>query len=136
MNITINQAQGNVPVTIIALEGDLDGSNFQDVIAKAKEVYNEGARYLLIDMTNVRFMSSAGLVALHSIALLLRGDTPPDPEAGWNALHAVSHDKDTGIQRHIKLLSPQQRVELVLEKTGLKTYFEIHNALDTAVASF
>jgi len=136
MNISVTQAQGTVPVTVLSLDGDLDGANYQEVIAAAKDVYAAGARAIVIDMTNLRFMSSAGLVALHSIVLLLRGETPPDPEEGWSAFHAISHDRDSGLQRHVKLLNPQPRVDLVLDRTGMKAFFEIHNSLEGAIASF
>ncbi len=38
MQMTIESVQGKVPVTILALRGDLDASNFESVIAKAKEI--------------------------------------------------------------------------------------------------
>ena len=38
-----------------------------------------GTRQLVIDLSNVSFLSSSGLVALHSAALVMRGDEPPSP---------------------------------------------------------
>ncbi len=136
MNITVEQAQGRVPVTILGIHGDLDGSNYMDVIAKAKEVYQAGARYLLVDMRDIPYMGSSGLVALHSIASLLRGETPPDPESGWSAFHAIARDRDTGAQPYVKLLGPRPKVERTLDITGMKAFFEIYTDLETAVASF
>ena len=81
-------------------------------------------------------MSSSGLVALHSIALLMRGEDTPDPEHGWEAFRTLDRDRDGGVQRHVKLLNPQPQVDRSLEITGLKGFFEIHTDLDTAVASF
>ncbi len=136
MTITIDRAQGKVPVTILGIQGDLDASNYLDVIAKAKGVYDAGARHILIDMSAMPFMASSGLVALHSIALLLRGEEPPDPEYGWAAFRALDRVRDIGLQRHVKLLSPQPKVDQLLEMTGLKGFFEIHTDLETAIASF
>jgi anti-anti-sigma regulatory factor len=136
MDITVDQAQGKVPVTILALHGDLDASNYQDVIAKAREAYAAGARRLIIDMRDTLYMGSSGLVALHGIALLMRGEQPPDPDSGWNAFHAMSHDKGEGPQANVKLVGVQPRVERTLEMTGLKSFFEIHSDLEAAVASF
>ena len=136
MNLTIDQAQGRVPVTILGIHGDLDGSNYQTLIEKAKELYNAGARYLLLDMSNMAFMSSAGLVALHSIAKLLGGEQPPDPESGWEAFHAISRDQSAGAQRNVKLLNPQLKVDRTLDMTGMKSFFEIHSDRETAIASF
>lgn len=136
MDIGVSQVFGQVPIMVMTLNGDLDGSNFQDVIAKAKEIHDAGARYLLLDMRGVPFMSSAGIIALHSAALLMRGDPPPDPEEGWAAFHAVSHDLESGVQPYVKLLAPQPGVTRVLEKTGMNRFFEIHAEREQAVASF
>jgi hypothetical protein len=45
---------------------------------------------ILLDLSSASFVSSSGLVAIHSIALLLHGEQPPDLEQGgrpftlWN----------------------------------------------------
>jgi anti-anti-sigma regulatory factor len=136
MNITVEQKEGRVPVTVMHLSGDLDGSNYQDVITRAQEIANGGAKYLLIDMEEVPFMGSSGLVALHSITLLMRGEKPPDPEAGWAAFRTVRRDVEFGLQEHVKLLRLQPSVERSLEKTGMTAFFEIHTDLEEAIASF
>jgi anti-anti-sigma regulatory factor len=136
MNLTVEQTQGKVPVTILGLHGDLDASNYQEVIAKAQAIYNAGGRYLLLGMSDVPFMGSSGLVALHAVAVLMRGDKPADPASGWDAIHAIDRDRESGMQKHVKLLAPQQQVDRVLDRTGLKQYFEIHSDRETAIAAF
>jgi anti-anti-sigma regulatory factor len=136
MNISVNQVQGRVPVAILGLEGDLDATNYQELIAKATETYRAGTRNILVDLGHTRFISSSGLVALHSIAVILKGEQPPNPQDGWSALHIVGRGLGSGAQQHIKLLNPQPKVERVLEKAGLKELFEIHTDLATAIASF
>jgi hypothetical protein len=112
MDITVQQKQGRVPVTVLQTHGDLDASNYQALIAKAQQVYDAGARNILIDMNDTEFMGSSGLVALHSIALLLRGDELPNPESGWAAFHAY-RDRDT-VQKHINctILNPADCSEM------------------------
>ena len=136
MSITISQAQGKVPITILALQGDLDASNFQDVIVKAKDVYQSGGRYILLDMSGIPFMSSSGLVALHSVAILFQGKQPPDLEHGWEAFHSIDRDREGGLQRYVKLFDPQPRVSRTLEVSGMTSFFEIHTNLQSAIASF
>ena len=136
MTITIDQVQGKVPVTILGVQGDLDASNYQEVIDSATQAFEAGARDMLIDMSDIQFMSSSGLVALHSIALLLRGEKLPDPEFGWEAFNTLERDRERGIQEHVKLLNPQPQVDRSLEITGLKKFFEVYTDLDTAVGSF
>jgi len=136
MDITVKQIQGSVPVTILQTHGDLDASNYQDLIAKGQEVYEAGARDILLDMSDTPFMGSSGLAALHSLALLVRGDELPDLESGWNVFHEIDRDRDSGLQKHIKLLNLQPQVDRTLEMTGLKQFFEVHTDLETAIASF
>jgi anti-anti-sigma factor len=135
MNISITQEQGKVPVTVLHIQGKLDGSNYKELIAKAQEVYQGGARDILIDLTEVEFMSSAGMVALHSIAKLLKGQKLEE-EDGWESMRAIDRDRGTGIQKHLKLLNPQERIEKVLEVAGFSQLFEIHKDLGKAIASF
>lgn len=136
MNITVTQVEGKVPVTIMQIQGELDASNFRRVITRAKQVYDAGAQALLLDLSEMSFMASSGLVALHSAALLMRGETPPDPEAGWGALRAIDRDREAGLQKHVKLLNPQPRVKRVLEMAGFDRFFEIYTDQETAIASF
>ena len=136
MTITIDQAQGKVPVTILGVQGDLDASNYQDVIDSATQAYEAGARDILIDMSDIKFMSSSGLVALHSIALLMRGEELPDPEHGWEAFRTLDRDRESGIQRHVKLLNPQPQIGRALDLCRLNKFFEIYTDLDSAVGSF
>ena len=136
MSITVEQSQGKASVAILAIHGDLDASNYLHVIDQAKELYASGTRALLVDMSDVSFMASSGLVALHSITLLFRGEALPDPEHGWEAFHAIDRDEDSGVQQQVKLLNPQPRVSRTLEVTGLSAFFEIFNDKQTAIASF
>jgi anti-anti-sigma regulatory factor len=136
VEITVSQVQGRVPVTVLQMHGDLDAASYQDLIAKAQEVYDAGARDILLDLSDTPYMSSSGLVALQTMAAMLRGEEMPDPEAGWGAFRAIHRDRDSGMQEHFKLLNPQPRVDHVLEMVGFKRFLEICTDLDVAIASF
>lgn len=136
MEITIEQKQGRVPVTVMKLNGNLDGSNYQEVISKGKALYEAGTRHLLIDMSDVPFMGSAGLVALHNLALMMQEKRLPEAEDGWSALHEVSLAADKGKQFSVKILNPQPSVDRGLERTGMKQFFEVHTDIEAALASF
>ena len=136
MNISVSQAQGKVPVTIIKLDGELDGQNYQELITKAREVYNGGARNFLLDLSDLTYVSSAGLVALHTVATLARGDALPDTNAGWSAIRSVGNTGSSGVQEHVKLFNPRSEVKSVLDMVGFSKAFEIHTDLDEAVKSF
>jgi anti-anti-sigma regulatory factor len=136
VNISISHHQGRVPVAVIRLEGQMDGQNFHELIAKARELFEAGSRDLLLDLGGLTYISSAGLVALHAVALLLRGDSPPDPEQGWAALRSMDRARDAGRQEHVKLLNPRPEITSVLDMVGLSAFFETFTDLDQAVQSF
>ena len=136
MNISVSQAQGRVPVTVIKLDGQLDGQTYQDLIAKAKEVHAGGGRDFLLDMTDLTYISSAGLVALHSVALLTQGEDLPDTDQGWSTLRSMGKTSGSTVQRHIKLLNLRDEIKSVLDMVGFGNVFEMYTDLDEAVKSF
>jgi anti-anti-sigma regulatory factor len=136
MNISVSQMQGNVPVTVLKLDGQLDGQNYQDLIAKARELYNEGVRDFILDLSDLTYISSAGLVALHSVALLTRGEQLPDTDQGWATFRSIGRTSTAGVQSHVKLYKPREEIMNVLNIVGFGDVFEIYNDLDEAVKSF
>ena len=136
MNISVSQVQGKVPVTVVKLDGQLDGQTYQDLITKAREAYHAGWRDFLIDMGDLTYISSAGLVALHSVALMLKGEELPDTESGWSAFRSMSKTSGSGRQAHVKLLNPRTEVQSVLDMVGFTAVFDIYTDLDEAVKSF
>ena len=136
MNISVSQVQGQVTVTVIKVDGQLDGQTYQDLINKAREAYKAGWRDFLVDMSDLTYISSAGLVALHSMALLLQGEELPDTDSGWSAYRSMGRSKEAGLQKHMKLLNPRAEVQSVLDMVGFSAVFESFKDLDTAVKSF
>lgn len=136
MNLSVSQKQGNVPVTVVKLEGQLDGQNYQELITKAQELYKAGTRDFLLDFSDLTYISSAGLVALHSVALLAKGEDLPDTEQGWPAYRSMGRTSAAGLQTHVKLLKPRDEVKGVLDMVGFTNVFEIFTDLDEAVKSF
>jgi anti-anti-sigma factor len=136
MNISVSQASGSVPVTVIKLDGQLDGQNFQELITKAQELYDSGGRDFLLDLSDLTYISSAGLVALHSVALMARGEELPDMEGGWAAYRSIGRSSEAGVQKHVKLLNPRSEVMGVLDMVGFSRVFEIYTDRGEAVSSF
>lgn len=136
MQITVSTQQGNVPVTVVQPHGDVDASNYAELVSKVEAAHKEGNQDFLIDLSDVPYMSSAGLVALHSISIMLRGEKPADPQSGWAALKSIDRSRERGMQKHVKLLNPQQFVADTLDKAGFTQFFEIFTDLNKAVASF
>ncbi|MEW5831115.1 MAG: STAS domain-containing protein [Chloroflexota bacterium] len=136
MEITITKIEGRVPVSLVQLNGDLDGSNFKDLIATAQLLYDEGVRHLLLDMAGLGFMSSAGLAALHIVTKVFGGEKAPDPEDGWATFRTMDRERAGGRQNNVKLLNPTERVLEVLDMVGFAPLYEIYTNLDEATQSF
>jgi anti-anti-sigma regulatory factor len=134
MEMTVTQKPG--AVAVLHLKGALDGSNYRELIDEAQKLYDSGLRDLVLDLGELTFMSSAGISALHRTALIFRGEKQTEMEEGWASYHAISRDKENGMQKHVKLLNPTERVQHALEIVGFTTLFEIHTDAEMAVASF
>ena len=136
METRVERQEGAPDVAVLSLSGELDASNFEDVIATGRSLYAEGTRRLVLDLGDLRYMGSSGLVALHSLAVLLRGEEPPDPEYGWSAFHSVGQgDAAAGPQSAVKIAGAQPSVDRVLERTGLKRFFEVYPDRAAAMAT-
>ena len=136
MNITITKAEGKVPVSILQIHGNVDGSNYTDLIDAVKQLVKDGTKDVLLDLSDVPFLSSAGIVALHNIAKMLRGQEAGKKEEGWDAFRAIDKERDKGAQKHLKLLNPSAKVDSVLTMAGLKDFLEIYTDRDQAIASY
>ena len=136
MQISFSKQEGNVPVTIMHLVGNLDASNYTDVITKAQEIHADGARDLLIDLSQVPYVSSAGLMSLHAVVLIFAGKSMQSKETGRPSFRSVDPLRDSAGFQHVKLLNPQTAVEQVLDLVGLKQFLDIHTNLKRAIQSY
>src|SRR5512138_1584222 len=110
MDIDVTFHQGNEPIAIMRLNGEINASNFVQVSDKAQELYMNPARNLIIDLSDVTSISSTGLAAIHKIALLYSG-VPQQVEQGTNP--DFTHSSNA--RKYVKLLNPQPEVEKTLE---------------------
>lgn len=132
LQITVSAQQGRVPITIFHLNGDIDANSFELVEAQARQVYEAGARNLLLDLTKVGYISSAGLSMLHTIFTMLRSNSQEESDA---TIKKGLRD-GTFKSPHLKLLNPSPRVLETLSLMGFDMFLEIHSNLNEAIASF
>jgi anti-anti-sigma factor len=128
MEITVTLAPASEPIAIMRLAGDINASNFVQIVDKAHEIYQNPARNLILDLSGVSSISSTGIAAIHKIALIYSG-----------ASGEITHPDQThssSARKHVKLLNPQPEVEKALETAGLKLFFKVFRDLDTALKSF
>ncbi len=132
LSIMTEEMQGRVPVTILHLKGDLDGNTYEQLQKKADDVFQAGTRYLILDLSQVPFISSAGIRGLHYVFNLLRTDSVSESD------QAISKGLRDGTFKspHLKLLSPNKNVANLLKVTGYDMFLEVHYSLSEAVKSF
>lgn len=133
MDITTERPTADVAV--IALAGELDGSNFEEVIEVGRTVVAEGASKVVMDLAELTYMGSSGLVAIHSIALLTQGREPVSPEHGWQAIHDIGSEADDDADATLLLAGPAPAVSRVLERSGMASLFPVFADRDAAVAA-
>lgn len=131
MEIIISIEQGKIPVAVMKLKGDVNASNFMEVVEKAQAVYDNPARHLIIDLSEVPSISSTGHVAIHKIALIYSG-VPQNVEANENPDFTHS----SSARKYVRLVSPQPAVDESLTKAGMKLFFKVFNDLESAIQSF
>ncbi|MCQ3937602.1 MAG: hypothetical protein DPW18_11225 [Chloroflexi bacterium] len=116
--VTREQMQGNVPVTVLHVRGWLDAQSEEALLAEARSAYDEGARYLVINLEEVDTLTSAGMRALQKIHRIF---TPQ--EEAYNAVH-------------VKLCKAPPQVYHVLGITGFLQSIQNYETLQAAVDSF
>ncbi len=88
-----------------------------------------GTRYLLIDLTNVEYVASAGLAALHNIYKLF---TPQQEVEAWeNEKHGEPYKS-----AYMKLAGASPSVYYVLNIAGFLQNIAIYPDLEGALKSF
>lgn len=129
MEIVITHEEGKVPVAVLHLRGDLAAE--EPLKSSAAEAFEAGARNMLLDLSEVPFISSAGLRAIHAIYMMLRSADPAEAEAATKGIARGTYKSP-----HLKLLKPSKNAMKSLSVAGYDMFLEIHSNLKEAVASF
>jgi anti-anti-sigma factor len=136
MEITVREHTGEKTVTIVSVDGKIDGSNYTQLIDQAKELYNSGTENILLDMEKCGFLSSAGIMAILSVAMISHGANPSDPQRVWVSYDEMRRDinKASGVQ--LKVVNLQPKVKQSLEITGILNILDLYDDLETAITTF
>ena len=128
LNITVSQLQGEAPVTILHLSGHLHGPTEAELLDQVQRSLEEGSRYLLLDLSDVDVLTSAGLRAIHNIFHLLT------PQSDMEIIR--QHGEEPYKSPYFKLVCPNPDVYYVLNIAGFLQNLLVYNDLDEAVNSF
>ncbi len=128
LNITASHIQGEVPVTILHLSGHLHGHTESELLDRARQALEDGSKYLLLDLSDVDVLTSAGLRAIHNIFNLFT------PQSDVEIIR--QHGEEPYKSPYFKLVCPNPDVYYVLNIAGFLQNLLIYNNMDDAINSF
>ncbi len=118
LKITKEQMQAKVPVTVLHLRGWLDAQSEEMLLGAARDAYDEGARFLLLDLAEVDTLTSAGMRAMQKVYKIFT------PE---NEQYMIAR---------VKLCNAPPQVYHVLGITGFLLSIPNYESLQAALNSF
>ena len=128
LNITTSKMERETPVTILHLSGHLHGDTENRLMNEVRQLHQEGVRYLLLDLSEVEILTSAGLRAIHNSFVLF---TPRSDVAVIN-----EHPDEPYKSPYFKLVCPNPNIYYVLNIAGFLQNIPIYNDEEEAVQSF
>ena len=118
LRISSEQKQVDVPVTVFRLSGWLDAQSEGQLLEDARKAYEAGARYLLIDMSDLDTLTSAGMRALQKVYQVF---TPKE---------------DQFKVAHLKLCNAPPQIYNALGITGFLQNIPMYESTEAALQSF
>ena len=125
--LKITKTDGEVSVLHVA--GHLDGETENLLVTEATSIFNAGKKNLIIELSKVDIISSAGLRAIHVIYKMFTQH--PDMEKWQN-----EHAGETFKSPYMKLAQPSSQVHYVLSMAGFLQNIYIYPTLQEALDSF
>ena len=130
MEISVSQKQTGVPVTVFHITGDIGVSTSEQLESQAQQAIQTGTHFLLLDLSQVTFISNYGVRSICQIFNWLRDRSEDDCALSYGL-------RDGNFKaHHLKLAKPTPHVRDTLTTTGIDMFIEIHSDLKKAVDSF
>ncbi len=100
------------PVTVLALKGYLDGHTFVDLEQRLDHALTTGSKRLVVDLSEVSYIASAG------VGVLINGQHQLRKAGG-----------------SLQLVNPNDSVREVFNILGIESLFVVHDTLPSAIAA-
>lgn len=123
----IKKTEGKV--TVLHLEGKLDGQTEKELLNAAQAEFDSGKKTLLLDFSGLQMITSAGLRALH---IIYKTFTPAEEIQAWSA----GHKDETFKSPYFKIAQPSSEIHYVLSISGFLQSIYIYPNLQEAIDSF
>lgn len=118
LKIASEDIQVDVPVTVFHLRGWLDAQSEGQLLEAARKASDDGARYLLIDLSELDTLTSAGMRALQKVYQIF------------------SSQEGGATTTHLKLCNAPPQIYNVLGITGFLQQIPMYESQDAALESF
>ena len=118
LKILVEQKQARVPITVFHIAGWLDAQSEPQFLEAARLAYDDGARFLLVDMNDLDTLTSAGMRAIQKVYQMY---TPRE-----------DHFKVA----HLKLCNAPPQIYNVLGITGFLQNIPMYESIESALESF
>ena len=126
--ITTSQIQGNISVTVLHLKGHLHGATEKQLLDRSHQAREDGATHLLLDLSELEVLSSAGLRAVQNIFKLFT------PQSDAELMH--KHDDEPYKSPYLKIVCPNPQIYYIFNIAGFLQNILIYNNLEEATNSF
>lgn len=134
MEIKTATESGRVPITVIQVNGNIDSSSYEAFQSSVNETIENGARFILIDLTQAEYISSAGFRAFNNIFNKLRALHPDTNLSEDEVKRGIS--AGTYKSPHLKLLGLSDNTKTSFKLAGFDMFIETFTDRKTAIASF
>ena len=113
---SVEKVQGDIPITIFHLRGWLDAQSEDEFVKWAEDAYQEGVRYLLLDLSELDTLTSAGMRAIQRVYKLYTAEEQENS--------------------HLKMAAAPPQVYHSLKITGFLKSIPMYESVLSAIDSF
>lgn len=134
MEVKSTIENGRVPVTVVQVSGNLDSSTYESFQSEVDSLIDSGAHYILLDLAQTKFISSAGFRAFNNVFNKLRALNPDANLSEEDVKKGIA--SGTYKSPHLKLLNLSDEARTAFELAGFDLFIETFTDQKTAVTSF
>jgi anti-anti-sigma regulatory factor len=132
MDIVVYKPESKPAIAVLHVVEEINMASYARIDSAARAEVASGTHNLVIDLTHVPYMTSAGIRLLNGLFKFLRQDTPAESD------EAISQGVRDGTFKspHLKLVNPNASVREVLKTSGMDMLLAIYPTVEAAVASY
>ncbi len=130
MDIEVSHADERVSVTVFNIRGQINAETAPQLQAEAEKAIQAGTRYLLLDLSEAPYISSAGMRVLAYLIVLLRKWSDEGQVAGKRTRESRKRSP------FLKLLNPSSDVHRALTMVGFDLFLDMYNDSQQALKAF